>query len=61
MPGGAGYPRLPEIVERYAEVVDTREDAGMTALARMMPLYPKPHRRQTASATSIFAGIRPSA
>ena len=31
MPGGAGYPRLPKIVELYAEVVDTREDAGMTA------------------------------
>ncbi len=31
MPGGAGYPRLSEIVELYDQVVDTREDAGMTA------------------------------
>ena len=30
MPGGAGYPRLTEIEELYHEVVDTREDAGMT-------------------------------
>ena len=35
MPGGAGYPRLTGIVERYAEVVDTREDAGMTVVVHL--------------------------
>ena len=36
MPGGAGYPRFPEIVELHAKVVDTREGAGMTVEVRRM-------------------------
>ena len=35
MPGGAGYPRLAGIVERHAQVVDTREDAGMTEVVQL--------------------------
>lgn len=31
MPGGAGCPRLSETTQFRVEVVDTREDAGMTA------------------------------
>jgi hypothetical protein len=31
MPAGRGYPRLTRGAVRYAEVVDTREDAGMMA------------------------------